>query len=161
VNYCPVHPAKEATLKCNKCERYMCVQCAIQTPVGYRCKECVRGIQEKYYTAANTDNLVVAAVCGVLSFLAGLAVSWVGFIFIVLILAIPAGGLIAEAALRIIKRRRGRHMAIYGAVATAVCALIPMTFTLLRFGVFVPDISLLLFAGMAAFAVYGRIAMRS
>ena len=36
--YCAVHPDRETSLQCNRCGRYMCVECAVHTPVGYRCR---------------------------------------------------------------------------------------------------------------------------
>src|SRR5688572_1451926 len=39
--FCAIHTSVETTLRCNKCGRYMCVKCAVRTPVGYRCKQCV------------------------------------------------------------------------------------------------------------------------
>ena len=65
--YCAVHPDRETALQCNKCGRYMCVQCAVPTPVGYRCKECVRGIEDKFFNASPADPAIVFAVCAVLS----------------------------------------------------------------------------------------------
>ena len=63
VLHCSVHPDRETTLRCNKCGRPMCPQCAVQTPVGYRCRECVRGIQAGYYKATDTDYVTIFAVC--------------------------------------------------------------------------------------------------
>ena len=40
VTYCAVHPDRETGLRCNKCGRLMCAECAVPTPVGYRCREC-------------------------------------------------------------------------------------------------------------------------
>ena len=47
LTYCEVHPDRETSLRCNKCGRLMCTECAVLTPVGYRCRECVRGQQER------------------------------------------------------------------------------------------------------------------
>ena len=44
--YCYNHPQRETVLRCNRCERPMCTSCAVLTPTGYRCKECVRGQQK-------------------------------------------------------------------------------------------------------------------
>jgi len=46
VMYCYVHPDRETLLRCNRCERPICQSCAVLTPTGYRCKECVRGQQK-------------------------------------------------------------------------------------------------------------------
>ncbi len=41
---CANHPERETGLRCNRCGKPICSQCAVQTPVGYRCRECVRGL---------------------------------------------------------------------------------------------------------------------
>lgn len=187
--YCAVHPDRETGLRCNKCGRYMCVQCAVRTPVGYRCKECVRGIQDKYFNAAQHDNLIIAGVCAGLSAVAGaiLAAINLGILF-ALILGLPIGGGIAEVALRAIQRRRGRQFPIIAGVATAVGGIVGAflyTYITLNnaynqvagqvpaeaLGEFAPtfdtvfsfvisDIGMLIFVGMITFAVYGRFKMR-
>ncbi len=55
VLYCTVHPNVETALRCNRCGRPMCNRCAVRTPVGYRCRECVRGQQQVFYTAQTLD----------------------------------------------------------------------------------------------------------
>ena len=50
--YCANHPAVETTLRCNRCGKPICAECAVRTPTGYRCKECVRGQQKIFDTAA-------------------------------------------------------------------------------------------------------------
>lgn len=37
---CYRHPKVETTLRCSRCEKYICPDCAVLTPVGYRCREC-------------------------------------------------------------------------------------------------------------------------
>src|SRR5690606_10430831 len=39
--YCTVHPTRATLLRCNRCGRPMCTDCAVQHPVGLRCRECV------------------------------------------------------------------------------------------------------------------------
>jgi hypothetical protein len=39
-------PDRETYLRCNRCERHICTSCAVLTPTGYRCKNCVRGAQK-------------------------------------------------------------------------------------------------------------------
>ncbi len=115
VHYCAVHPDREATLRCNKCDRYMCVQCAVSTPVGYRCRECARQHQQKFFTATGSDYLRVAGICFVLTGLAaGLFSAVGGFLLFAIVLGLPAGGAIAEAALRATGRRRGTRTAYWG-----------------------------------------------
>lgn len=122
--YCEVHPDRETGLRCNKCDRYMCAECAVQTPVGYRCRGCVRTVEDKFYNAEQQDYLIVFAVCAGLGAIAGGIVSAIGFLFLALILAFPIGGAISEAAMRAVRRRKGRRNGEFGAAGLAVGAFI-------------------------------------
>lgn len=103
-------------LRCNKCDKPICFQCAVRTPVGYRCKECVRGQQAVFYNGASYDLPIAAAVALILGGIAGaLACAFLGFLgwfsLIAAIFAGPvAGGIIAEAVRRAVRKRRARHM---------------------------------------------------
>lgn len=161
IHVCAVHPERETELQCNRCERYMCVQCAVQTPVGYRCRECVRGIQDKYFTSTRTDYLIIAAVCGVLNLIGSGLVAYLGvWLLLIIIAAAPIGGAISEAALRLTKKRRGRYSAQIAAAAAAVGGLLPLIYLSLVVGRLIPDFGILLYAGITAAAVYGRFQMR-
>ena len=158
--YCAVHPDRETALQCNKCGRYMCVQCAVPTPVGYRCKECVRGIEDKFFNASPADPAIVFAVCAVLSGIGAFIAAQVGFLLLVLIAAAPVGGFVSEVALRAIGRRRGRNVPVAGGVGAALGGLAPLLYIMLMTGRFIPNISILLFAGIVTAAVYSRFRMR-
>ncbi len=133
--YCTVHPTVETTLHCNKCGRPMCVRCAVRTPVGYRCKECVRGQQAVFYNANRFDPLIQLAVSFPLSAItAALAGMFGGFYlwFIAIPASSFAGFFIADLAHRAVGKRRGRYswlIVAAGMVAGAVTvALIPALF---------------------------------
>lgn len=160
VHYCAVHPERETELQCNRCGRYMCVQCAVRTPVGYRCRECVRGQEDKFFNAAQYDYPLVFVVCAVLNAVAGFIVGQIGFLLFILLLSAPIGGGIAEIALRVTKRRRGRYSAYVATAGAAIGALAPLIYIFIRLGVIAPNITILLYAGISAAAVYGRYAMR-
>ena len=49
--YCYVHPNRPTSLRCNRCERPICAECAVRTPTGYRCPECIRSQQKIFDTA--------------------------------------------------------------------------------------------------------------
>ena len=102
--YCANHPDTETTLRCNRCEKPICSKCAVLTPTGYRCKECVRGQQKLFETAQWYDYPIVIVVVGLLSFLGSLLVTFIGFFTI--LLAPAAGFVIAEAARLVPQRRR-------------------------------------------------------
>src|SRR3972149_2413036 len=106
--YCANHPDIETSLRCNNCGKYICPKCAVRTPTGYRCRECVRGHQKVFETAQPLDYLVGFGLSLVLSAIGGLLVSRLGFFTI--LLAPAAGGIIAEAARQATGRRRSARL---------------------------------------------------
>ncbi len=119
--YCYVHPDRETYLRCNRCERPICSQCAVLTPTGYRCKNCVRGQQKVFDTAQTTDFAVGGVIALVLSFLGSLIAGVMGFFTI--FLAPIAGVVIAEAVRWAVRRRRSRLLFQISAGAAAVGSL--------------------------------------
>lgn len=103
---CYVHPNRETMLRCNRCDRPICTECAVLTETGYRCKECVRGQQRVFDTAQWFDYPLAFVVGGVLSFLGSLISSYLGFFTI--FIAPVAGVIIAEGIRAVIGRRRSR-----------------------------------------------------
>ena len=37
---CATHPEVDTNLSCGKCGKPICPKCMVQTPVGFRCREC-------------------------------------------------------------------------------------------------------------------------
>ena len=74
--YCANHPTRETSLRCNKCNKPICVQCAVLTPIGYRCKECVRGQQRVFETATWIDFPVSVIIAIVLAFIGSVVASF-------------------------------------------------------------------------------------
>ena len=119
--YCANHPGTETTLRCNRCEKPICSKCAVLTPTGYRCRECVRSQQKLFETAQWYDYILIFVVVGGLSYLGSLLVTLIGFFTIFLA---PAAGLVmAEAARRVTGRRRAKRLFQLAAVAAVVGAL--------------------------------------
>ncbi|HEC61009.1 MAG TPA: hypothetical protein ENI27_02015, partial [bacterium] len=106
--YCSNHPQNETTLRCNRCEKPICPKCALHTPTGYRCQECVRRQQKTFETTLWFDYPLTMFLAGGLSLLGSRFVPAMGF-FTILIAPI-AGVIIAEAARFIIQRRRSRRL---------------------------------------------------
>jgi hypothetical protein len=124
--YCYVHPNRPTMLRCNRCERPICAQCAILTPTGYRCKECVRSQQKVFDTAVWSDYIVAFVVAAIGSGVASglvLVVSQIFFGLLVLFLAPGAGVVIGNLVLRFIKNRRSRPLFTTAAVGMVVGAL--------------------------------------
>jgi hypothetical protein len=126
VLYCANHPTVETTLRCNRCEKPICSKCAILTPTGYRCKECVRGQQKIFDTAEWYDYPFVFFISALLSFLGSLIVTRIGFFTILLA---PVGGvIIAEACRLVVRKRRSNRLFLLAAIA-AVLGCLPVVLT--------------------------------
>lgn len=121
--YCANHPNVETHLRCNNCEKPICAKCAVLTPTGYRCKECVRGQQKVFETANWVDYPLSFVVVLILAFLGSLIAYRLGF-FIILLAPI-AGGVIAEITRFVTRRRRSKRLFILATVA-AVVGCIPL-----------------------------------
>lgn len=128
VLYCANHPETETSLRCNRCEKPICVKCAVLTPTGYRCKECVRGQQKTFDTAVWYDYPLALVTAALLSYVGSLIVPRLGFFS--LFLAPMAGVIIAEAVRALVRRRRARRLFTLTAAAAALGSLPPLLFLL-------------------------------
>ena len=122
---CYVHPDRPTLLRCNNCERPICVSCAVRTPIGYRCKECVRGQQKVFDTAVWSDYVLVfftgAILSGIASLLMLAVTSFIGFL--VIVLAPLAGATIGNLARRFVKGRHSRWLNLLFGVSIVIGAL--------------------------------------
>lgn len=107
--YCQVHTDVETGLRCNNCGRLMCAKCARQTPVGYRCEQCVRHQESRFFNADASYYAKLFAVTALLSVAGAFVANLVGWFIFVFFVAAAAGGLISEAAARVTKGQRGRY----------------------------------------------------
>ena len=160
--YCANHPGRETGLRCHRCDKPICYECAIKTPVGQICNECYRSAQAKFYNAEAYDlpvGVVIALVLGaVFGALAYLFLGFAGFFsFIIAFVAGPAaGGAVAEVIRRALKRRRAPGMKIAATVAF-VLGLLAVGFFLIGFPAMFLRFSALIFGALAASALYARL----
>ncbi len=133
---CKNHPDRETGLRCNRCNDPICSECAIQTPTGYRCPECLRGQQKVFDTTKPQDFIIAFGAATILSYIAALITTRIGFFTI--FLAPFAGTLIAEAVRRLTAKRRSKRLyqtTIAGIVVGALpFLLIPILFIFLGRG---------------------------
>jgi hypothetical protein len=122
--YCARHPSVETTLRCNRCGTPICPKCAVRTPVGFRCPDCVRAQGSTFYNAGWLDYVLAAVVALALSAIAGFLAPMVGWFFMIFI-GPAAGGLIGEIIFRATRRRRGRQLWLVVAAAMVVGAVLP------------------------------------
>lgn len=127
--YCVNHPDVETALRCNRCERPICVRCAVLTPTGYRCKECVRGQQKTFDTTTWYDYPLSIALAAGLSYLGSLLVPFMSFF--TLFVAPIAGVIIAEGVRFVIRRRRSLRLYKFSTIAAAIGSLPPVILYLL------------------------------
>ena len=159
---CANHPDRETMLRCNRCDKPICYQCAVRTPVGYRCKECVRQQQNVYYNGNGGDLLIGGVVALVLGgIFGGLAYAFLGLIgffsFIVAFFAGPAaGGAVAEVIRRAVKKRRTRGMKWLAAVLF-VLGVFAAGILLQGFPRMFVRWDVLLFTGLGASTIYARL----
>ncbi len=160
---CYVHPGRETTLRCKRCERYICTSCAVGTPTGYMCKECVNERKKTFDTAVWYDYLVGFGVTFILSMIAsilvGIASMFIGF-YILFIGAGVAGGagvFIANIAVRVTQKRRSRPLFLSCAAGVAVGAL-PAGIAMVFFGGGFSLIAIILYAVIVTPIVYSRLA---
>lgn len=130
--YCYIHPDRPTLLRCNNCERPICVSCAMRTPTGYRCRECVRGQQKVFETALWYDYVAVfftALIGSGIGSVLTLAITSFIWGFFVLGLAPLSGATIANIARRFVKGRHSRWLnSLF--IAGMILGGLPMLFVL-------------------------------
>jgi len=139
--YCYVHPDRETTLRCNNCNRPICASCAIRTPTGYRCKECVRGQQKTFDTSEWSDYILGFITAGFLSGIASFLVTLIGGIgfigWIIVIAGAPTAAMvIAEAVRYVVRKHRSKNLFITVSVGVVLGALPVILFQLFTFQLF-------------------------
>jgi hypothetical protein len=139
--YCYVHPTRETSLRCNNCERPICASCAVRTPTGYRCKECVRERQKTFDTAEWYDyalGFIVAAFLSGIGALLATLVGSIGFFGLIIISAgaSTAGVVIAEGIRLVTRKRRSRPLFITIAAGVVAGALPVILFQLITGNIF-------------------------
>jgi len=160
--YCYAHPTRETSLRCKRCDNPMCVSCAVRTPTGYVCKDCVRQQQKTFDTAMWYDYLIGFGVTFVLSLVAsgltGVIASFLGFYMVFIAAAVGggAGAFIADVALRAVNKRRSKPLFISCAVGVVVGALPVMT-VLFFMGNMLALISLGVYIVIVTPTVYSRL----
>ncbi|MFN2241133.1 MAG: tetratricopeptide repeat protein [Anaerolineae bacterium] len=131
--FCANHPTVETMLRCNRCNKPICTRCAVQTPVGYRCKECVGRQQAVFYTGGVLDYVIAGAISVVLGGIASYLMTLLGAWFFGLILGPVVGIGIAELVRLAVRRRRSRYLWLVvgaGMIAGAVPSILLALFSL-------------------------------
>ncbi len=127
--YCKNHPQKETALRCNRCEEPMCPSCAVHTPTGYRCKDCVKEQGKIFNTAEWYDYISGFAAAAVLSAIASFIISAIsfmaGFFMFIFVFGIAsaAATIIARVVKRALRGRRSKNLFITSTAGVVIGAL--------------------------------------
>ena len=127
VTYCFYHPNTPTSLRCNRCGKPICAKDAVLTPVGYRCRDCVRQQQDVFFNAEPIDYAIAALVSLPAGYLAQRVLPQIGFF--VILLGPMIGGLVGEVIWRATRKRRGRYTwmaALAGLSLGAIAAAWPI-----------------------------------
>ena len=101
---CAFHPKRETQLRCNRCNKPICIQCATHTPTGYRCPECIRSQQKVFITTKWFDQLIAALITGVIVLLGSILGAYLGYLTI--FIAMGAGYVAVLLSKKAISNRR-------------------------------------------------------
>lgn len=103
--YCYRHPKSETYVRCGRCDQPICPKCAVQGPVGFRCRNC--GLVKSATLSSFTPQQLVLGM-GV-SLGGGLLVGYLGgqVGFYSIFIAFFAGAFLAEAFVRFVGLKRG------------------------------------------------------
>jgi len=120
---CYKHPDRETYLRCNKCDRPICASCAVRTPTGYRCKECIRGQEKKFDNAQLSDYVIACVISAGIAYFGSYVARFLGFF--TLLLAPLASMLIRESVLKL---TRGRNSNVLNQVMliSAILGSLPL-----------------------------------
>ncbi|MDX9992356.1 MAG: hypothetical protein RBS68_09935 [Anaerolineales bacterium] len=121
--YCANHPGVETVLRCKKCEKPICVKCAVRTPTGYQCQECVRSRQKIFETSKPYDYITGFVTATILSLIGSFLISLAGLVsffgFIIAFAAAPTIGIVIAEAVRTVTGRR-RSPKLYKAILAGI-----------------------------------------
>jgi hypothetical protein len=150
--YCANHPNRKTNLRCNRCGKPICDRCARHTPVGYRCRECVREQEESFFSATPVHYLLAAMITLPIALLVGFLAP--NLTYWVIFVAAGAGTIIGRIVFRLIGRRRGRWLPhlVAGLVALGglIWLLVPLVSLFLGGAFSLSFIWSLLYAAIAA-----------
>ena len=107
--HCYRHPDRETWVRCGRCDRPICTKCAMQGPVGFRCRDCGKPVNDPL-TSMKPHQVVLGSLvsvgAGVLGGLIGLQLG-----FLAIVVGFFAGGITADLVMRVTGYKRGPVMA--------------------------------------------------
>ncbi len=106
--FCYRHPSTETWLRCGRCDQPICTKCAVQGPVGSRCRQC-GVLRNDPLTSFTPRQLVLGTGASVAAgAVAGFVGAYIGYFSI--IIGYFAGRFVADIVTRVIGYKRGPIM---------------------------------------------------
>jgi hypothetical protein len=138
---CSYHPDVRTGLRCSRCGKPICPQCAVRTPVGLRCPDCagVRGLPT-YRTPAGSLLRAAGAGLGVAVLV---AVLWRFFPDWEFYLSLLLGFGAVEAIARMAGNKRGADLQLLAIGVVTVGLLLSRALLAQRFGISLGEINAL------------------
>lgn len=107
---CYRHPDRETWVRCGRCDQPICSRCAMQGPVGFRCRQCGTPSYDPLTSLRPTQLVIGFGISALGGLVIGLVGGRIGIFG--LLLAWFAGGLIADAVIRFVGFKRGPRMMV-------------------------------------------------
>ncbi|HXU87149.1 MAG TPA: hypothetical protein VN773_15220 [Verrucomicrobiae bacterium] len=107
--FCYRHPDRETWIRCGRCDRPICTSCAMQGPVGSRCKQCGKLAFDPLTSFTPVQLMLGIATATVGGLIGGFIAARIGFFAI--FVGYFAGMVIADVVARATGFKRGPVMA--------------------------------------------------
>lgn len=120
--HCYRHPERETWVRCGRCDQPICMNCAMQGPVGLRCKTCGKPTRDALASMRPSQVVIGSLVAGGLGAAVGYFSAQFGWFMIVV--GFFAGTLIAEALDRTVGIKRGPRILAIAIAGIAIGGLI-------------------------------------
>src|SRR5690349_6122718 len=125
--HCYRHPDRETYVRCGRCDQPICMGCAMQGPVGMRCKTCGKPARDALGSLRPSQIAVGLAVSGGIAAVVGYFGAQFGWFMIVV--GFFAGSIIAEGLDRTIGIKRGPRILAIAVTGILVGGLIGSSFS--------------------------------
>ena len=132
---CYRHPTRETLIRCNQCDQPICLDCAVSTPTGYRCKQCISEQQKVFNHSMSRDYLIAAAITAPLAALGTFLLYRLHIFPFVLstLLGIGMGTLIVRLVRAATGRRRSQQLNKITTAAAILGGLAPLAQYMISF----------------------------
>ncbi|HET9756729.1 MAG TPA: hypothetical protein VFP66_09520 [Candidatus Limnocylindrales bacterium] len=127
--FCYRHPDRETWVRCGRCDQPICTRCAMQGPVGLRCRTCGKPSRDALTSLKPNQIAIALAVATGLGAVVGYFGAQFGFLMIVI--GFFAGTLIAEALDRTVGIKRGPQIITIAVAGVVFGSLIGAGFSLI------------------------------